>query len=195
VDTGHGRWILGGGIGTGKSEVRRLLAANGIATIDADSIGHQVLESSGSAFVEVAATWPQVVVEGEIDRSRLAGIVFGDDTELRRLESITHPHIFDTIRDQVEEIDGVVVVEMPILATGLGEEWRRMVVDSHGGVRLDRAIGRGTSVDDAKARMASQPTRAEWLAAADLVVPNHGSMEDLEATVSRLTSRPRNLLT
>jgi dephospho-CoA kinase len=186
VDFRNGHWIVCGGIGSGKSETRRLLAAHGIVTIDADSIGHQVLEPSGPAFIEVAATWPHVVDNGEIDRSRLARIVFGDEQQLRRLESITHPHIFGRIKHQVEEIDGVVVVEMPVLGIRLGEGWGRIVIDARDAVRLTRVLKRGLSEGDAKARMGSQPSRAEWLAMADVVIPNHGSHSDLRETVRTL---------
>ena len=164
--------------------MRRLLDQRGVRTIDSDSIGHEVLEPAGPAFDEVSATWPSVVVGGRIDRGALAGIVFEDADELRRLEAITHPHIFGRIEEEAAS-DGVVVVEMPVLS-GLGEGWRRMVVDARDEVRLQRAIDRGMGEADARARMARQPTRAEWLAAADLVVPNHATKYELREAVSLL---------
>jgi len=168
--------------------VRQLLEAAGISTIDGDSVGHAVLGSDGPAYTDVAKRWPHVVQEGEIHRPSLASIVFNDPDELAALEGITHPHIFDIIATRVEEIDSTVVVEIPHLSHGLGDEWRRIVVDCRDETRLRRAIDRGMSQEDAKARMAAQPARQEWLAMADLVVPNHGSIDELEQTVSRLTS-------
>jgi len=158
----------------------------GILAIDADEVGHEVLEPDGPAFSEVAAAWPQVVSEGRIERASLAAIVFAREAELKRLESITHPHIFGTITRRVEDFDGVVVVEAPILQHGLGTGWDRIVVDVEDEARLDRAVARGLTRDEAKARMAAQPTREEWLAHADVVIPNHGTIEELEATVERL---------
>ena len=166
--------------------MRVLLEDHGIETIDADKVGHEVLQSDGAAFDEVAARWPDVVVDGEIDRRSLADVVFGDRDELNVLESITHPVIFDLIRARVEEIPGTVVVEIPLLAHGFGSEWRRMVVDARDEIRLDRAIARGMDEADVHARMAAQPSRAEWLASADLVVPNHGTFEELTSTARRL---------
>jgi dephospho-CoA kinase len=160
-----------------------MLEDAGVDTIDADRVGHEVLDRSGPAFEEVGSRWPRVVVEGDIDRSALAEVVFGDPDELRALESITHPHIFDTIKVRVEELRPPIVVEMPLLHHGLGEEWRRIVVDSREEARLGRAIERGMTETDARARLAAQPSRAQWLAAADLVIPNHRSTFELRETV------------
>jgi dephospho-CoA kinase len=177
-------WILCGGLASGKSLVRGMLEDAGVATIDADRVGHEVLRRSGPAFQSVASRWPDVVVDGEIDRSALGDVVFGDPDELKTLESITHPHIFDTIRGQVEELEPPIVVEMPLLDHGLGNEWARMVVDARVKVRIARAIERGMKEEDARARLAAQPSRAQWLAAADLVIPNHRSTRELRETVS-----------
>lgn len=166
--------------------VREMIASAGIVTIDGDSVGHFVISSQGPAFQEVAARWPRLVRDGEVDRSALASVVFNDPTELTVLESITHPHIFDTIAAQVKEVDGTVVVEIPLLGHGLGDEWGRMVADSRDEIRLRRAIARGMSEEDAIARMSRQPSRHEWLAAADVVIPNHGSEDELHSTVVAL---------
>jgi dephospho-CoA kinase len=186
---GRQRWVLSGGLASGKSQVRKLLDVAGILTIDADRVGHWVIEPGGPAFADVASRWPHVVREGSIDRSALAGVVFHDPAELAALEAITHPHIFDIISTRVEEVDGPVVVEIPIPRHSLGSEWGWIVVDCRDAVRLERAIDRGMSPEDARARMARQPSREEWLAVADLVVPNHGSVDALGETVSVLLRR------
>ncbi|MGB7861240.1 MAG: dephospho-CoA kinase [Acidimicrobiia bacterium] len=181
------RWVLSGGIGSGKSSVSSLLASSGIFVIDADSVGHQVLEPGGAAHDQVVSRWPETLTDGQIDRRRLAAIVFVDLDQLKELEAITHPHIFGTISRRVEAFDGqTVVVEMPILAHTLGDGWRRIVVDCPDDLRLSRAVGRGLSREDAVARMNAQPDRATWLAAADLVVPNVGTLGELEETVAAL---------
>lgn len=155
-------------------------------TIDADAIGHRVLAPDGPAFSQVARRWPDVVRDGAVDRKALASVVFNDVEELAVLESITHPHIFDMIRDQVEGIDRPVVVEVPLIAHGLGDDWRRVVVDASDSARLERAVARGSAREDALARLSIQPSRSQWLAAAQLVIPNHGSIEDLRSTVSKV---------
>lgn len=182
-------WVLSGGLASGKSQVRGFLSEHGFHTIDADSVGHDVLRSDGPAFDEVAKRWPQVVEEGEVDRSALAEIVFNDPSELISLESITHPHIFGTISTQVEDVDAPVVVEMPLIKHSLGSGWRRIVVDCRDELRLRRAVGRGMAEADVRSRMSAQPSRAEWLAIADVVVPNHGDLGMLSSTVDCLVSK------
>jgi dephospho-CoA kinase len=184
--TGKNRWTLGGGLASGKSKVRELLANHGVATIDADQVGHQVLASTGPAFSDVAERWPHVVEEGEIDRRALADVVFNDAGELATLESLTHPHIFDAIRTMAEGIEATVVVEVPLLAHRLGDDWKTIIVDCRDEIRLVRAVDRGMTAEDARARMAAQPSRQQWLAAADVVIPNHDGPGELISAVGRL---------
>jgi dephospho-CoA kinase len=166
--------------------VREILSDLGVVTIDADSVGHRILEPDGPAFAEVSARWPDVVVEGRIDRSRLGQIVFQDPGQLAELEAITHPHIFRIISERAAETAGGVVVEMPLLDRLPGPDWRLVVVDARDELRIGRAVERGMTEPDVRARMASQPSRGQWLAAADAVIPNHGSLDDLESTVKTL---------
>lgn len=169
--------------------VRRLLEEREVHTIDADSVGHEVIRPDGPAFAEVAARWPQVVEGGEVNRAALAEVVFADSQELAALEGITHPHIFAEIARRVEDIGSGVVVEMPLLGRSLGEDWRQLVVDCRDEIKLERAVARGMTEADARARIAAQPWRAEWLATADAVIPNHGSIEDLERAVAGIVGR------
>ena len=180
--------MLGGGIGSGKSAVCALLEERGVRTIDADSVGHEILQPGAEAFDPVATEWPEAVRGGRIDRSRLAALVFSNPEELRRLEAITHPLIFGRIKRLVEGFDGSVVVEVPLLEADLGEGWGRIVVDADDEVRLRRAVARGLERGDVLARMRSQPSRGEWLAVADIVIPNNGSLRELAETVDRVVS-------
>ena len=180
------RWLLGGGLGSGKSEVRRLLEETGVSAIDSDAVGHEVLARGGPAHGDVAAAWPEVVRDGEIDRAELGRIVFADLEQLRRLEALTHPHIFGIIGRRVEEIVGTIVVEIPLAEQPFDGVWRWIVVDADDEQRLKRAVERGMSEERARAVMGAQPSRAEWLAIADLVIPNHEDRESLRQAVSRV---------
>lgn len=185
VINGHSRWLLSGGIGSGKTAVRELLEDEGWLAIDSDSVGHEVLQPGGAAFRDVVRRWPTVLRNGVIDRSALGAIVFRDHAALRALEELTHPHIFGTIQGLIQGYDGSVVVELPLMKS-LGDGWARMIADCDDETRLDRLIERGMQRDEAEARMRSQPTREEWLAIADLVIPNTGSLEELKITVRRV---------
>ena len=181
-------WLLSGGIGSGKSAVRTVLEIHGLSTIDADSLGHEVLHPGGAGVAPVSDAWPEVVVDGEVDRKRLGAIVFADPTELAKLEGIAHPLIFSLIEERLSGLTPPVVVEIPLLVQPFSGTWRRIVVDASDDVRLERAVARGLKRDQAARRMASQPSRQQWLAAADLVVPNNGSTEDLAFAAAEIVT-------
>lgn len=85
--------ILGltGSIGMGKSTAARHLRRLGIPTHDSDVAVHRLLAKGGGAVPLIEKAFPDVVVDGRVDRARLAAHVFGDDGALKRLESILHP--------------------------------------------------------------------------------------------------------
>lgn len=163
--------------------MRRMLEELGVAAIDADSMGHEVLEPEGPAFAQVAERWPDVVVGGRIDRAALGRVVFGSPDALAELESYTHPHIFGRIAGRLQSLSGPVVVEVPLLDRPAFADFGRVVVDCADDIRMKRIVIRGMDADDARKRMALQPSRCQWLGAADLVIPNHGGLEELWATV------------
>jgi dephospho-CoA kinase len=171
-----------------------VFAARGIPVIHADSIGHQVLEPEGEAFHPVAAWWPEVVVGGRIDRQKLAAIVFQDPRALAQLESMTHPPIVARIINLVaaEGDAEMVVVELPLLLPLLGDGWVRVVVDAPVEVRMQRLRDRGMTETDIEARMAAQPSREEWRSAADHVIENNGTPEELEGEVEALLAKLRD---
>ena len=172
--------LLAGGIGTGKSTAAGFLAGLGAAVISADEAAHRAIAPGGGAFETVSGRWPSTLVGGLIDRAELARIVFDDPAQLAELEGITHPVIGIDIADQVSAADArLIVVEMPLLTASIGRGWPRVVVDVPDDVRISRLMGRGMDLDDIAARIAAQPTREEWLAAADHVIDNGGTLDAL----------------
>lgn len=182
--------MVSGGMGSGKSTVCRMMGELGAVVIEADAVGHEVLEPGGAAFAAVANRWPEVVVEGRIDRALLAAVVFADGEALAELERITHPAIGVRIASLVAEAgDRDVVVELPLTVDLLGPEWFRVVVDAAPGVRVRRAEAAGWAAEDVARRMAAQPGREEWLAGADAVLVNDGDLAALRARVEELWRR------
>ncbi len=186
------RLIVGGGIGSGKSTVLGILANQGLLVIEADRIGHQVLEPDGAAYADVAARWPDVVENGRINRKLLANIVFSDGEQLAALEAMTHPHIGSEIIRRTEAAgERDVAVELPLGSDLLGPRWVRVVVTVPESVRMQRAAARGADVADVARRMESQLSDAEWEAQADYVLPNTGDLTDLEGAVVALLGQLR----
>lgn len=165
-----------------------MLRGHGVTVIEADRVGHEVLEPHGPAFDEVAARWPSAVVDGRIDRRTLGRIVFADPTELSALEAITHPHIRRRVAEGIDGAPDTVAVEVPIPVAWLDPTWPRVVVDVPDPIRIERLLERGMTRGEIHQRMAAQPTRHEWLELADHVIDNSGGADDLEPQVEALLS-------
>ena len=181
------RLLIYGGIGSGKSTVTEFLSDLGAKIIEADKLGHEVLEPSGEAFAEVSARWPQVVEGGKINRSKLGAVVFADPDALQELESLTHPHIRSRIQAIVtESANEHLVLEMPILRAFVGDGWVKVLIDAPLAARIERVVARDSDPEDAMARAAAQPSDAEYHEAADWVVANTGELDDLRAAVGEL---------
>lgn len=185
------RIALSGGIGSGKSAAGAFFAERGFVVIDADRVGHSLLEAGHPVAERVAARWPQAAsADGGLDRGILGGIVFADPELLRELEEMTHPEIGRIIRERAAQAgDSPVAAETPVAADLLGEGWLRVVVDAPDQVRRARLLERGMTGEDIARRMAVQPTRAEWRSVADHLLPNYGDLTALGREVDRLLTR------
>ena len=86
---------LTGGIACGKSTVAALLRGLGVPVLDLDVVARSVVEPGQPALVEIAAQWPDVVVEGALDRKALGARIVGDAEARKALEAITHPRIWE----------------------------------------------------------------------------------------------------
>lgn len=158
--------------------------------IDADRLGHAVLEPGGEAFQQVAARWPQAVVEGRIVRSRLGEIVFSDPAQLSELMAITHPHIRSRMLAEVRRhADRAVAVEISAPSEQVMPPWPVLVVDADPHAVRRRLRERGMSRADIERRIASQRPRREWRRLAHQVVRNHADREALAVEVRRVAER------
>lgn len=184
---------LTGGIGSGKSEVARMLARRGAVVVDADQVARQIVEPGQPALAEIATAFgPELIgADGALDRAGLAAVVFNDPDALARLNAITHPRIAERTRQLFDAAPpgSVLVYDMPLLVeNGLADGWDLVVVvDAPDDVRVQRLTEyRGLPESDVRARMAAQATREERNAAADLVLDNSGDRAELLAQVEAL---------
>ncbi|MGN9780260.1 dephospho-CoA kinase [Nonomuraea sp. ZG12] len=184
---------LTGGIGSGKSEVARRLAARGAVVIDADRIAREVVEPGTPGLAKVVATFGEAVLhaDGSLNRERLGAIVFADSEKLASLNAIVHPLVGERVaRAQGEAAaDAIVVYDVPLLAENKLAPMYDVVivVDAPDEVRIARlAEHRGMPEQDARARIAAQASREDRLAVADIVIPNDGPLDELEARVAEV---------
>ena len=182
---------LTGGIGSGKSTVSSLLAQKGAVVIDADRIVHEVQARGGAAFQPIVDRFgSEVVLEsGELDRKKLASIVFSDPEALAELNKVVHPLVGKEIADRMAaeaETDHVVILDVPLLVeSGRSDMVGMIVVDCPVDVAVERAVARGMDEADVRRRIGAQVSREERLDRADFVVDNSGSLADLEREVDR----------
>lgn len=196
---------LTGGIGSGKSEVTRRLAALGAYVVDADVLAREVVEPGTPGLAAVAAEFGAEVLrpDGSLDRDRLGAIVFADPAARARLNAIVHPLVGAATaqRFAAAPADAIVVHDVPLLVeVGLAAAYDVVIVvaatPETQGSRLVRA--RGMSADEARSRIAAQAPLADKLAVADFVITNDGSLDDLDRQVQavwlalqdRLRTRP-----
>ena len=184
---------LTGGIGSGKSEVSRLLAEHGAVVIDADVLAREVVEPGTPGLAEVVEAFGAGVLadDGSLDRAALGARVFGDDAARRRLEAIIHPRV----RARAAEIeaaadpDAIVVHDIPLLVeTGQGDAFDGViVVDVPVEVQIERLVSeREMSANEAQGRISAQASRQQRAGAADWIVDNTGSLADLRSAVARV---------
>lgn len=185
---------LTGGIGSGKSTFAELLARRGAQIVDADAIGHDVLAPGRSAWHSVVAQFGDEILgaDMEIDRARLAEIVFDDPDALAALNAIVHPVILDKIAGTLEMFRGtdeIVVIDAALIVEiGLADAVDVLVVVvAAKDVRRDRLVrGRSMSPTDVGARMRSQGDQEDIERRAHFVVRNDGSLEDLEKEADKV---------
>ena len=189
---------LTGGIGAGKSEVSRRLAAQGAVVIDADAIAREVVAPGTDGLAAVTAEFGAGVLrrDGGLDRERLGEIVFADPAMLRRLNSIVHPLVGQRMSELEKQAgqDAIIVHDVPLLAENdLGSAYDLVVVvDAPTHIQLDRLVRqRGMSPEQAAARMAAQASREMRLSIADLVVDNSSSLAELDRQVGDLWAELR----
>ena len=183
---------LTGGIASGKSLVAEELAKLGAVVIDADVLAREVVEPGTPGLAAIVARFGDAVLtDGRLDRARLGALVFADPAARRDLERIVHP----AVRARAAELEraagdaAVVVHVIPLLVeTGqTGDFDRIVVVDVDPATQRERLLRRdGFTEAEADRRIAAQATRADRLAAADVVLDNHGSVTQLQRQIRDL---------
>ena len=185
---------LSGGVGSGKSTVARMLADHGAVVIDADTLAREVVEPGTSGFNAVVARFGDgVVADGRLDRAALARIVFSDERARADLNAIVHP----LVARRSEELTAaapqgaVVVYDVPLLVeAGPSERYDVVVIVlASEQVRLGRLAARGMGEADARSRIAAQASDEQRVAAADVLIHNDGTIEELAGRVTDLWGR------
>ncbi len=186
---------LTGGIGSGKSTVADMFSQLGIAIIDADVIAHQLTQAGGPALKQIADTFGAEYLDAkaELNRKKLASLVFNDSKARQQLEHIIHPQVRSVMSQALsEQTSAYVILVIPLLLeTGFTDLTDRiLVIDTPESSQIDRVIQRDKrSQVQVEAIMSQQIDRDSRLAQADDILENTSTLAALKKAVTALHSK------
>ena len=184
--------VLTGGIATGKSYVLAKLRQRGVPTLDADDLVHGILKSGTQTSKAIGDAFGTDFLkpDGSVDRERLGAMVFRNSESRRRLESLTHPVVYDAIRDWYSGLNEPVgMVSIPLLyETGRERDFDFVAVTyCTPEEQLKRlAVRDGMDEEQARRRIAAQMPAAEKASRADFVIDTTGSFDSTDKQIESL---------
>ncbi|MBP5312320.1 MAG: dephospho-CoA kinase [Clostridia bacterium] len=187
--------VLGitGGTGTGKSAVAAILKEKGCEVIDADALSKELQRKGTPVFKKIVSTFGGEIVDGEtgeLDRKKLAGIVFSDAGARIRLNGIVHGAVAAEIKRRLRLLKNrraeYVVLDVPVPVENGFFDVSDVVwaVCANDDLRIERLMERnGLTEEEAEMRIAAQPSNREYAELADVAIDNEGTREELEKLV------------
>ena len=187
--------MITGGIGSGKSAVRRLLCEHGAASVDLDEIARVLLQTREPMRAELVDEFGTKILDedGNVDRAALAAAAFATAEATQAMNAITFPYItteaakylvgpccVPTTKAPVVAVEVPLLTEVPEFATIADEV---IAVEAPSEVRLARCVARGMDAYDVLQRMQQQPTDAARRVVATTICTNAGTEDELAAWV------------
>ena len=209
-----GEIAITGGIGSGKTTVAKLIVNRGAVLVDADQIVKDLQRPGGKVFNKIVEIYGNDILlgDGELNRQKIAEIIFNDEMQLSRFNDIVHPAVGEEMgirRKEAIKQGSIVLVDIPLMITPDGELGREeyklfdgiIVVDCEIETAVSRLIQqRGFDEKDARARIAKQATPEQRREFADFLIDNNGPEENLSKQIEKcwewvqtLTAKKRNV--
>jgi len=191
---------LTGGIASGKSTVASMLRDRDCQVLEADPLGHELLEPGQAAYDEVVREFGDSILgrDGKVDRVKLGAIVFADPARRARLNQILHPRILAVVRqwfaalERAGDVELAIVEAALIVEAGFHKELDKLIVCwSKPEQQLQRLVERGLTEEQARMRIASQMPAEEKRKVADEVIDCSGTMKETEQQVDTLLAKLR----
>lgn len=189
---------LTGGIATGKSTVVEMLRRKGALIIDADQLAREVVEPNQTAWREIVSWLGDSVLlpDQNLDRAKIAELVFGDPKKLKTLNAIIHPRVGIRILELTREIEqanpnAVIVYDIPLLIEAGMQEMVDLIllVYAPRELQLKRLIERDNlTPGEAELRLVAQLPIDEKKSFAHRIIDNSGSLAETEKQVERFWS-------
>lgn len=186
---------LTGNFGTGKTTVSQILVGLGAVVIDADKLGHMLLQPGTETYNELVSLLGKSILkpDGQIDRGKLGQLVFANSTALAQLNQIMHPRMYELAREKIEHYRrqgvNVVVLEAALL---IEAGWRPLVdrvwltTASETTVVNRLKSARGLGEEQVLARLRSQMPQDEKARQADVIINTDCTLDELKAQVTAL---------
>lgn len=181
---------LTGSIGMGKSAVARMFADEGVPSYNADDAVHAMYRKGGAAVGPVGEAFPDVIIDGAVDRDRLSKAVLNNAEALKKLEAIVHPLVgmmqMQFLQNARDTGAPLVILDIPLLFEKGGEKRVdvTVVVSAPADVQRARVLARpGMTAEKFESILAKQTPDAEKRARADFVIETGASLEDTRAQV------------
>lgn len=190
------RIFITGGIGSGKSTLLDFLTDQGVAAVEADKVGHQVLTFSDTK-AELAEKFGEDIFDqdGEVIRSALAAKAFVSPEKTALLDSVTQRRVYaESLRqlDELAKTHEVVALEMAIL-DGRDDFYKNadvvLALITSPEVRIQRLVQRGLTEEDARNRLKNQVPDEKRIAISDVVLTNDGSLDEFKQEIEQWWSR------
>lgn len=185
---------LTGSIASGKSTVSNKLKSLGYKVVDCDEINHKLLLKGNSGYKEVLATFGEQILDdsSQIDRKKLGNIIFNNPNEKNKLNQILHPLIKEVVIKELEECDGFVFLDCPLLFETDFHKLCDLTIVVY--VNLDTQIHRlmerdGITFPDALKKIYSQMPLDKKMELADYVLDNCHSLNDIDWQLKQLLFR------
>jgi dephospho-CoA kinase len=185
------RVALTGGIGSGKSLVGEILEELGALVIDSDQLAREVIERGSPGYEEVVTAFgDSILSEGQIDRSKLAAVVFNENDLRKKLESIIHPLVREAAEKLARKLPSgaILINQIPLLVESDGAKRFDYVVtvSADEEIRRERLRLRGLKDYEITQRMAAQVSDSEREKIANYIIRNDGSIDELTRAVEEL---------
>ena len=185
------RVALTGGIGSGKSLVGEILEELGALVIDSDQLAREVIERGSPGYEEVITAFGDAILsEGQIDRAKLAAVVFKEKDLRKKLESIIHPLVREAAEKLARNLPGgaILVNQIPLLVESDGAKRFDYVitVSANEDIRRERLRLRGLKDYEITERMAAQVADLDREKIANFILRNDGSIDELTRAVEEL---------
>jgi dephospho-CoA kinase len=189
---------LTGGIATGKTTVASMLRDRDVPVLDADPLGHELLEPGQAAYEETVAAFGREVLDagGKVNRAKLGSIIFADTQKRARLNQILHPRILDILQkwfaalDEPEGPEFAVVEAALIVEAGYNRNLDKLIVCwCRPDQQLERLTLRGLSMQEVQQRIGAQMPPDEKRKLADEAIDCSGSLEETQQQVNRAVEK------